>query len=119
LKRAHSAEPDATATNATTASTGTLSRGNDIIAADPGTASTPDSTSASNAFSTSLPADSVVGSPLKKHRPSINITGDALQLSLPGSLGAGIDEGNEKLPAKEVTSPSNTKQTGGDDDEEL
>jgi hypothetical protein len=100
LKRQHSAEPLNANSRRSPASVGSTS----VSATPPADIDTEASkeTLPSNVFGASLPDDSVVGSPLKKHRASLyDMDNDTMQKRLGSGFGSSL--GGDVIAAAEAT----------------
>ncbi|KAG9236944.1 hypothetical protein BJ875DRAFT_455044 [Amylocarpus encephaloides] len=112
LKRAHSAEPvNAGRSPGSVGSTSTPP-------AETNGNPNPDHTLSAGIFGSSLPDDSVVGSPLKKHRASLNgVESDTMQKHLGMGFGAGRDTLTAAESGQTTATPDMQRQT--EEDEEL
>jgi len=98
LKRQHSAEPLNANSRRSPGSIGTPSLG-ETPPAEADQPSTANQTLSSSVFGANLPDDSVVGSPLKKHRASLyDMDNDTMQKR----LGMGLTTGGDVIAAAEA-----------------
>lgn len=109
LKRQHSAEPLNANARKSPASLGSTS-----VGATPPAEADSNQTLPSNVFGTSLPDDSVIGSPLKKHRASVADIG--LGMGLNNSLGGDVIAAAE---AAQKPTPAVKTEVSMETDEEL
>jgi hypothetical protein len=122
LKRAHSAEPDTSG-----ATSAAIAKAEGTDSSDEGPAVPPPWTfgdarsgpgPSSQSLSKSLPESAAVGSPMKKHRPSINFPSDGI----PSTLSSGVTTNVDDILARAAVADAPGIQQSGakaDQDEEL
>jgi len=119
LKRQHSAEPLNTNARKSPASVGTTSVG----ATPPAEADIlppSNQTLPNNVFGASLPDDSVVGSPMKKHRASLyDMDNETMQKRLGTGFSSGLGDVVAAAEAAQVKLPAISTTDAMQDDEEL